>query len=51
MTPSGLYLQIPEIEGVNKTLARVKVSDQPGDVLGFLGLDEKEYWRGWGDMG
>ena len=47
-TPSGFYLHIPEIEGQNKSLSRVKVTDDPGLVLRYLDLEEERYWTGFG---
>ena len=52
-TPSGFYLHIPEIEGQNKNLSRVKITDDPGTVLRYLGLEEERYWSvfaSWDEM-
>ena len=48
VTPSGFYVHIPEIEGQNKSLSRVKVTDDPGLALRYLSLEEERYWRGFG---
>ena len=54
LTPSGFHLHIPEIEGQNKGLSRVKITDEPKLVLGYLGLDEEVFYKGafgeWDDM-
>ncbi|KAI8629485.1 hypothetical protein F5Y19DRAFT_83761 [Xylariaceae sp. FL1651] len=34
----GMHLRIPEIEEINKKEARVLLSSEPNDILGFLGL-------------
>lgn len=41
---TGLYLRIPEIEALDKKKSLVFLSDRPGEVLGFLGLDEGRWW-------
>lgn len=42
----ALWLRVPEIEGVNRKRAKVFLTNDPGQVLDFLGLDPKTYWRG-----
>ncbi|KAL9614460.1 MAG: hypothetical protein Q9167_001063 [Letrouitia subvulpina] len=39
----GLYLRIPEIEGLNRKKSQLQLTSDPGEVLDFLGLDQERY--------
>lgn len=43
--PTGFYINIPEIEGINRSLSLVKITEEPEEVLAYLGLDERWYWK------
>lgn len=43
----GLHLRVREIEAENKQQALISLTSDPADVLGFLGLDAKEFNKGW----
>lgn len=42
----ALWLRVPEIEYINKTRAKVKLTEDSSRVLEFIGIDEKKYWAG-----
>lgn len=44
-TPKGLVLRIEEGEKYNKEQSRVRMTDEPAQVLQYLGLDVERYWR------
>ncbi|KAI4163684.1 MAG: hypothetical protein LQ342_002718 [Letrouitia transgressa] len=39
----GLYLRIPEIEGLNRKKGQLHLTSDPNEVLDFLDLDEERY--------
>jgi hypothetical protein len=41
----GLYLRIAEIELLDRKKSMVFLTDEPMQVLGFLGLEEERWWR------
>lgn len=43
----GLHLRVREIETENKQHALIPLTSNPGDILGFLGLDVKEFNKSW----
>lgn len=47
-TPRGLFLRIAEVETHNKEQARVKMTDDPTNVLEYLGLEVERYWKPFG---
>jgi len=40
----GLYLRIPEIELLDRKKSMVFLTDSPGEILEFLGLEEGKWW-------
>lgn len=44
---TGMYLRIQEIEPINKKLSMLKLTDDPSEVLVFLGLGPKQYDSGF----
>lgn len=46
----GLHLRVREIEAENKQQALISLTSDPGDALGFLGLDAKEFNKGWSTL-
>jgi hypothetical protein len=40
----GMYLRIPEIELFDRKKSMVFVTDEPGAILRFLGLEEERWW-------
>ena len=40
----GLYLRIPEIELLDRKKSMVFLTDEPDQVLEFLGLEEEKWW-------
>lgn len=46
----GLHLRVREIEAENKQHALILLTSDPGDVLEFLGLDAKEFNKGWSTL-
>ena len=40
----GFYIRIPEIEDNNRKLAKVFLTDEPKEVLRFLGLEIDSHW-------
>ncbi|KAH6678219.1 hypothetical protein B0J14DRAFT_650437 [Halenospora varia] len=41
----GLHLRITDIELLDRKKSMVFLTDKPQEVLGFLGLDEKKWWK------
>lgn len=46
----GLHLRVREIETENKPHALIWLTSDPGDILDFLGLDVKEFNKGWSTL-
>lgn len=52
-TTDGLFIVIPELEGVHKTLSRVLATNDSTQALTFLGLDPVRFWQPfetWDDL-
>jgi len=45
ITDQALYLRIEDLETHNKKLARVELSQNPNQVLRYLGLDPSRFWH------
>ncbi|TVY89505.1 hypothetical protein LAWI1_G006802 [Lachnellula willkommii] len=41
----GLYLRIPDIELLDRKKSMVFLTEKPSEVLNFIGLDEKTWWK------
>ena len=41
----ALWLRVPEIEGINRSRAKVRVTGEPGRVLEVLGLEDGRVWE------
>ncbi|KAL2203739.1 hypothetical protein CC79DRAFT_1336389 [Sarocladium strictum] len=41
----ALYIRIPEIEDSNRKRAKVRLTDEPTEILQFLGLPLSNYWQ------
>jgi len=41
----GLYIRIEEIEKLDRGKAKVFLTSSPTEILNFLGLDEKTWWK------
>lgn len=46
----GLHLRVREIETENKQHALISLTSDPGDLLEFLGLDVKDFNKGWSTL-
>lgn len=46
----GLHLRVREIETENKQHALISLTSDPDEILEFLGLDVKEFNRGWSTL-
>jgi hypothetical protein len=44
----GLYFRIPEIELLDRKKSMIFLTDEPGEVLQFLGLNEDRWWKQFG---
>jgi hypothetical protein len=42
----ALWLRVPEIEASERLRARIRLTDDPAEVLSFLGMDPERYWKG-----
>lgn len=42
---TALWIRVPEIESINRNRAKVKVTDDPVQVLKVLGLETGRYWE------
>lgn len=42
---NGLFLRIPEIEAYDRKKSMVLLTDQPSEILEFLGLEEDDWWK------
>jgi hypothetical protein len=47
MNDKGLHVRIPEIEPSNRKASMIRLTDDPINVMKFLGLDSEEYKRGF----
>ena len=41
----GLYLRIPDIELLDRKKSMVFLTEKPSEVLNFIGIDEKRWWK------
>ena len=41
----GMYLRIPEIEAKDRKMSMILLTDEPRQILEFLGLDEEKWWK------
>ncbi|TVY46575.1 hypothetical protein LOCC1_G004212 [Lachnellula occidentalis] len=41
----GLYLRIPDIELLDRKKSMIFLTEKPSEVLNFIGLDEKAWWK------
>lgn len=46
----GLHLRVRDIETENKQYALISLTSDPGDIFEFLGLDVKEFNKGWSTL-
>ncbi|TVY43544.1 hypothetical protein LSUB1_G002457 [Lachnellula subtilissima] len=41
----GLYLRIPDIELLDRKKSMIFLTEKPSEVLNFIGIDEKRWWK------
>ena len=41
----GMFIRIPEIEALDKKKSMVFLTDEPNEILDFLGLEQAKWWR------